>query len=73
MFSILLGLDVTTPDTDSQILDSSLLPQASTGECLFVILRGWIAEGLRFVSHSAIRELLASPISASPDILVRKE
>jgi hypothetical protein len=34
MFSILSDLDVTTPNADSQIFDSSLSPQASTSECL---------------------------------------
>ena len=34
MFSILSDHDVTTPDANSQILDSSLSPQASPSECL---------------------------------------
>ena len=33
MFSILSDLDVTTSDDNSQILDSSLSPQASMSEC----------------------------------------
>jgi hypothetical protein len=33
MFSILSDLDITTPDSNSQILDSSLSPQVSTSEC----------------------------------------
>ena len=35
MISILSDLDVTTPDVNSQILDSSMPPQESASECLY--------------------------------------